>query len=200
MCAKELAETIEADEDFPSPVKVRSKRKTKQFDYEHRDETITDVKNKFKIDFYFCILDTAISALNERFELLKQHDETFDFLRHSSSLQKINKEHVSHQCMKLQAKLTNKAGTESDIDGAELYDEICIFLQGMLTPDMNSSAMLNYLLQNNLQQVFPNLYVSLRILLTLPVIVASGERSSSKLKLIKNYLRSTMSQERNNKN
>lgn len=96
--------------------------------------------------------------------------------------------------MALQAKLSN--GTESDIDGAELYDEICILLEGMLTPDMNSSAMLNYLIQNNLQQVFPNFYVSLRILLTLPVTVASGERSFSKLKLIKNYLRSTMSQER----
>lgn len=36
----------------------------------------------------------------------------------------------------------------------------------------------------------------LRILLTMPVTVASAERSFSKLKLIKNYLRSTMSQER----
>lgn len=64
-CAKELAETIKADEDFPNTVKVRLKKKTKQFDYEHRDETITDVKNNFKINFYFYILDTAISCLNE---------------------------------------------------------------------------------------------------------------------------------------
>ncbi|KAG6930640.1 hypothetical protein G0U57_003206 [Chelydra serpentina] len=38
--------------------------------------------------------------------------------------------------------------------------------------------------------------MSLCILLTLPVSVASGERSFSKLKLLKNYLRSTMSQNR----
>ena len=37
---------------------------------------------------------------------------------------------------------------------------------------------------------------ALRILLTLPVTVASAERSFSKLKLIKNYLRSNMGQER----
>jgi hypothetical protein len=36
----------------------------------------------------------------------------------------------------------------------------------------------------------------LRILLTIPATVASEERSFSKLKIVKNYLRSTMSQDR----
>ena len=44
----------------------------------------------------------------------------------------------------------------------------------------------------------PNTFVALRVLLTLPVTVASGECTFSKLKLIRNYLRSTMSQERLN--
>jgi hypothetical protein len=42
----------------------------------------------------------------------------------------------------------------------------------------------------------PNVAVALHILLTLPMSVASAERSFSLLKLIKNYLRSSMSQER----
>ena len=45
---------------------------------------------------------------------------------------------------------------------------------------------------------YPNVSIAYRILLTMPVIVASAERSFSKLKLLKSYLRSSMSQERLN--
>ena len=42
---------------------------------------------------------------------------------------------------------------------------------------------------------FPNAYIAYRILLTISVTIASAERRFSKSKLIKSYLRSTMSQE-----
>ena len=45
-------------------------------------------------------------------------------------------------------------------------------------------------------EIYPNMWTALRIGLTLPVTVAEAERSFSKLKLIKSYLRSTMSQDR----
>ena len=41
----------------------------------------------------------------------------------------------------------------------------------------------------------PNITICLKILLCLPVTVASGGRSFSKLKLIKNHLRSSMNKE-----
>ena len=46
------------------------------------------------------------------------------------------------------------------------------------------------------QDAYPNLTMALNIFLTLPVTVASAERSFSKLKIVKNYLRSTMEQDR----
>jgi hypothetical protein len=45
---------------------------------------------------------------------------------------------------------------------------------------------------------YPNVSIVYRILFTMPVTVASAERSFSKLKLLKNYLRSTMTQDRLN--
>ena len=45
---------------------------------------------------------------------------------------------------------------------------------------------------------YPNISIAYWILLTVPVTVASAERSFSKLKLLKNCLRSTMLQERLN--
>ena len=55
---------------------------------------------------------------------------------------------------------------------------------------------LNFILKNNVTDIVPNTVIALRILLTLPVSVASGERRFSKLKLIKTYLRTSMLQER----
>ena len=49
--------------------------------------------------------------------------------------------------------------------------------------------------EREISEMYPNFWTALRICLTLPVTVAEAERSFSKLKLIKSYLRSTMSQE-----
>jgi hypothetical protein len=94
--------------------------------------------------------------------------------------------------------LTN--GEFRDISGAELFQELKSFHAVYVTPDMPSRPVdvLKYLTKFSLFDVFPNLWIPLRILFTLPVSLASGERSFSRLKLIKNDLRSTMGQSRLN--
>ena len=57
-------------------------------------------------------------------------------------------------------------------------------------------SLLNQIAKFNLEEIFYNFCTALRIFCTLPVTVASAERSFSKLKLIKNFMRSTMTQDR----
>ncbi|OCT57850.1 hypothetical protein XELAEV_18002940mg [Xenopus laevis] len=58
--------------------------------------------------------------------------------------------------------------------------------------------LLNCIYDLQLEGIFGQVCVALRIFITLPLSVAEGERVFSKLSLIKNYLRSTMSEQRLN--
>jgi hypothetical protein len=55
--------------------------------------------------------------------------------------------------------------------------------------------LLNLIHQLDVCDTYPNIEIALRIFLKLPVTIASCERSFSKQKLIKNYLRSAQNQE-----
>lgn len=94
----------------------------------------------------------------------------------------------------LTAPNTESNDLHRDIIATELFDEINIFNQTSIVTDFQPLTILNYLSLNSLLELYPNLVNALKILLTLPVSVASGEGSFSNLKLIKNYLRSTVSQ------
>ena len=80
-----------------------------------------------------------------------------------------------------------------DIDGLDLLSELIVLKEVVQIDENTPINVLNYLKRLD---SFPNAYIAYRILLTISVMIASAERSFSKLKLIKSYLRSTMSQER----
>jgi len=87
-------------------------------------------------------------------------------------------------------------GPTLDIDGRDLYLELKLLKEYLPKETKKAIDVLNYL--KRMDGTFPNAWIAYRIWLIIPVTVASGERSFSKLKFIKNYLRSTMSQERLN--
>lgn len=83
-----------------------------------------------------------------------------------------------------------------DVDAQDLKMEIIGPVRSLLPHISSPFRMLDYIYKENVLDIYPNLSIALRLLLTLPVTVASGERSFSAPKRLKTYLRSTMSQDR----
>ncbi|KAF7641539.1 hypothetical protein LDENG_00278190, partial [Lucifuga dentata] len=86
--------------------------------------------------------------------------------------------------------------TLGDIDSQDLILEVRAAVYAFPGHISSPADMLDHIYKDNLLELYANLSIALRLLLTLPITVASGKRSFSSLKLIKTYLRSTMSQER----
>lgn len=83
----------------------------------------------------------------------------------------------------------------SGIDAIELFEELKMFCH-LTEPNSSPNENIELIYNKKLQEIYPGITISWRIVLTIPVAVVSAERSFSKLKLIKNHLRSTMSKER----
>nr|XP_047127691.1 zinc finger MYM-type protein 1-like [Hydra vulgaris] len=152
-------------------------------------------EKKLEIDFFNPLLETSLISMREKFIQLENYSEVCGFLYNVDSLQKI--EEILKSCLALQSKLT--VNLKSDINGILLCDELMSikpFLSEMVKDKITPIIVLNFIKQHKMQDLYPNTWIAMRILLTIPVTVASRERSFSKMKLIKTYLRSTMSQDR----
>ncbi|XP_049806820.1 zinc finger MYM-type protein 1-like [Schistocerca nitens] len=191
--SKELATELEL-EDITLPrisVSWRRSKKPIHFTYEGRDETIDEPTKRYKSEFYYYLLDMVTTSLDEKFDQLKSHCDYFDFRYDIGELKNPPPDSLDTKCRNLAAILQDHES--SDIDALELREELKE-LSTLVKPGIGPRETLKFVGRHNF---FPYVNIALRILLTLPVIVASGKRSFSKLKMIKTY-RSTMSQTRLN--
>ncbi len=159
------------------------------FSYESHDEPFSDALRKLEVGFNV-VVDAATSAITERFSTLENVGNRFGVLINFPSLVD---EELAEQCNALNTTLHFEG--HSDLDSRELVKEIKNFPQ-LPSKTMSLLELFTFMHDNDLSEIYPNFWTALRIALTLPVTVAQAERSFSKLKLIKSYLRSTMSQER----
>ena len=114
----------------------------------------------------------------------------------SSFLLDVQRLCYSRDCENLESLYDNLASVCSDdLDGKQLYGEIidCKMLISRLS---RPEDLLTFIVKYGDESLFPNLRITLQILLTVAVSLASCERSFDKLKLILSYLRSVMNQER----
>ncbi|XP_019175777.1 PREDICTED: zinc finger MYM-type protein 1-like, partial [Ipomoea nil] len=186
--AKEIATGLEIEPMFPQKRKIR--RKT-QFD-ESADDNSLSPEESFRVHYFLYIVDQAIISLTQRFEQYEVYEGTFGFLFSSHKLQLMADMDLKSCCICLEAPLKRDEQC-GDIDGNELYIELKLLREILSKENIGAVSILNSLKQ---MSCFPNATIAYRILLTIPITVASAEGSFSKLKLLKSYLRSSMLQER----
>jgi hypothetical protein len=148
------------------------------------------------------ILDKIGVEISDRFSQLQELASSFDFLRNAESLVYQLDLQNHEQFTELQNKCTHLAQHYSkDLNGLELYQDHKDIISlkeakqngGKL--DISPKGLLKYISSMGLE-AYKTSETALQILLTLPVSVASCERSFNRMKLIKLYLRSTLSQDR----
>lgn len=147
----------------------------------------------------FSALDRFLTEVQQRFSGMQELNDLFGFLNPLALLRHDDFEDrmTAFKC---------RYGDE--IDCAELTTEIrrirrlhkvsgnSFHENGEDVQGDTSLDVLRWLVKHHLQDSVPYLVLSIRIYLTITVSIASCERCFSKLKIIKNYLRSTMLEDR----
>ena len=165
----------------------------KKFDENVHYETTCSAEESFRIDYFLYIVDKAISSIENRFEQFQIYEDIFGFLFNFTKLKSLDDDSLQKYSLKLEDFL--KHDIYYDIDGLDLFSELNILKEILQIKYYTPIDILNYIKRLD---SFPNTCIAYRILLTILVTVTSAERSFLKLKLIKSYLRSIMSQEKLN--
>lgn len=186
---------MEIEAEFPVKQK-RIIRRKKHYDEDPEidENVLLSPEESFRIDYFNTLMDQALVSLESRFEQFQRYEKTFGFLFDLKKLTDASEDTLRASCLNLEASLRN--GTHSDIVGDDLFMELKILRESIPEEVQKPIEVLDFL--KRMEDCYQNTEIAYRILLTIPVSVATAERSFSKLKLIKNYLRSTMSQERLN--
>lgn len=196
--ASEIASRFDDPVETSFEIEKRTRRKKQHFDAEGENEPVTGVETKFKIECFSVIVDQAISKLEECFEQMVTFNDRYGFVHQAMSGEPLEAGELEIKCK------DTATYFEEDIAGDELITKIKSF-QGMYKkrhPDTDAActasvlSVLKYMYDNHLHEIYFILNIILRMFLTVPVKVTSGETSFSKLKIIKNYLRSSMAPDR----
>lgn len=177
-----------------SKEKMRNRKRNvrlQPLDYAKGEEAQLTVADEFRVNGFIAVIDTLQIELRKRSAAYEKLSKLFGFLR---NITRMSCEDIESSCRLVIATYTN-----------DLSEALCSemlhfseFLKRSSCEIKNEMEMYEALHKSHVKDTFPNVEVLLRIFLSLMVTNCCGERSFSKLKLVKNSLRSVMSQERLN--
>ncbi len=150
---------------------------------------ISEPSDFFKINVFYRTIDVSLTELRVRFEGQNLVCSLFNFL-YPYNLKAAKIEDIEHSVASVLKSYPNDFTND-------LVDEVRSFAREFKDEVADSSTvsdLLQLLFNNRMSSSFPQFQKLLLLFLTIPVTVACAERSFSKLKLIKTYLRSKMSQ------
>ncbi len=188
----------------------KRRRIRKAFYDENRDNEWEVQNNEalFRINVFNVTLDTVISEVTRRFETSEQLNNMFSFLWGPSSI--TGQEDTENSDQSLSEDVENTCKDKiycrnlskfypNDLNEDQILEELRLLNKlkqnDNLFGKLSSLQLLNKIYEKGLQSIFPQICVALRIFVSIPVSAASGERSFSKLAIVKNCRRSTMGQE-----
>jgi len=180
------ANVMRIDNEICSPILRRKSKVPKKLGGGLKQNENCNVKDHYKINIYFQVLDTIISDMKERF---KEND-----IHILNCMQDI----IVNEPIKFTS--FQDVSTMYGFNESELKAETKIFnrMYKSLNTENTIQSKIKYMRSGDNAIGFPTLAKLYKLFLTIPSNSAACERSFSCLRRLKNYLRSTMGQSRLN--
>uniref|UniRef100_A0A8D0GJ48 TTF-type domain-containing protein n=1 Tax=Sphenodon punctatus TaxID=8508 RepID=A0A8D0GJ48_SPHPU len=157
------------------------------------DQRLMSAEERFRVNVFFAILDRVSSQIKQRFRGLHEVVCTFNALQPSTLTSATDNDLYAAGEI-----LINQYDTDlsPSLSGQLLSFRACLKSEISKRSTIKEVAALLMVENQSLSSSFPDICTACLLFLTIPVTVATSECSFSKVKIIKSYLRSSMSEER----
>jgi len=173
--------------DYMSTV-ARTRKRTRHFDEVQGTAVVLQGRDKFRIETFLVIVNQLQAALRSRINAYADVRKVFQVV---TDFKDLSNDEIR------QLALTMSDTYSSDLQSDAFPDEMVQFVEFTKSRGCSTPADMAMLIHtHDLHSTFPNVSIALRIFMCLMVSNCSGERSFSKMALIKNKLRSTMTDKR----